>query len=84
MSEVEELLSKARALRLDITRVELDGVAALAFAIAQDTVRRKGGVLTPALARDYGELSESERAGLRQGALQVLKALVLMELVDVG
>ena len=80
---LEQLVLAGRSLRLDKVGDEtFDRVAELALAMAQERTRRVGGVLTPALARPYHEMGETERLGLRAMAEDITKALVLLGWID--
>lgn len=82
MSELAALVARARTLRTNVGPEQLKELAELAFAIAQERTRRLGGVLTPVLARDYTELGSFERDGLAQMVDDVLKALIVLEYID--
>lgn len=80
---LDELIAKAQAVRCNLTATQYRELAELAFAMAQARVRARGGILTPALSRDYSTLGPVERDALAQMAEDYIRALVALDWVDV-
>ena len=79
---VDHLIACDRDVHLQLGEAELAEIAELAFRLAQERVRRSGGLLTPVLARSFAELGEVERAGIARMVEEVLRALILLEYID--
>jgi hypothetical protein len=79
---VGDLVNAGREMKLAIGREHIDDIAAIAYALAQDRVTRRGGVLPARLARAYEALDDNERAALRNSVRDVTVALVLLGYLD--
>jgi hypothetical protein len=82
MSEIEALAARASEVTTTLGTAELNRIAALTHRIAQDEVRRLGGILSPVLGRSYEELSSREREGMRSAVSHVVVALVLLGIIE--
>ena len=82
VSDLAHLVAKGSGMRCELGRPMVEAVAALTWQLNQEAVRAAGGLLPAPLQRSYGELSETERAGMRSGVERVLTALVLLGVVE--
>lgn len=76
---LDHLIACDGELHLALSEADFAEIAELAFRLAQERVRRAGGLLTPVLARSFGELGEVERAGIARMVEDVIRALILLE-----
>lgn len=81
-AELEALVAQARDMKLALGREALDELAHLAYRLGQDRVTRRGGILRAHTVRDYGELEDKERAGIRNAARDFIVALVLLGFIE--
>jgi hypothetical protein len=79
---LESLTVLGRDVTIALSDARLDQVADLILRLHQQRVRRVGGILTPLQARDYAEHTVSEREGMRAAIVEVLRALVLLDLIE--
>jgi hypothetical protein len=80
---LEELTTLGRDVDINLSDALLDQIGDLILRLHQARMRRVGGILTPLQARDYADHTASERQGMRAAILEVIRALVLLELIDV-
>lgn len=80
---LDHLTVAGRDLDVALSDARLDQVADLILRLHQQRVRRVGGVLTLLQARDYAEHTPSERQGMRAAIVEVIRALVLLDLIEI-
>lgn len=80
---LEQLTALGRDIDIALSDARLDQIAALILRLHQSRVQRVGGVLTPLQARDYIEHTPSERQGMRAAIVEVIRALVLLDLIEI-
>jgi hypothetical protein len=80
---LEQLTALGRDIDIALSDARLDQVAALILRLHQARVKRVGGILTPLLARDYAEHTAAERKGMRAAIVEVIRALVLLDLIEI-
>jgi hypothetical protein len=80
---LEQLTVLGRDLDIALSDARLDQVADLILRLHQRRVKRVGGILTLLQARDYAEHTASERQGMRAAIVEVIRALVLLDLIEI-
>ena len=80
---LDHLTVAGRDLDVSLSDARLDQIADLILRLHQQRVRRVGGILTPLQARDYAEHAASERQGMRSAIIEVIRALVLLDLIEI-
>jgi len=81
--ELERLTVFGRDVEVSLSDARLDQVADLILRLHQSRVKRVGGILTPLQARDYAEHTASERQGMRAAVVEVIRALVVLDLIEI-
>ncbi len=79
---LEQLTTEGARVRHALGPATLDQVADLVLRLHAQSARAAGAILPPRLQRTYGELSETERLGMRSAVEHVLTALVLLGIID--
>lgn len=82
MPNLDELQELGRHVDVSLSDAILDDVSDLILRIHQARVRRVGGLLTPLMARSYAQHTAAERQGMRSAVIEVIKALVLLDLIE--
>ncbi len=82
MPNLDELAGLGAHLTIAVGDPLLEDVADLTLRLHQEGARRAGAVLTADMLRPYTARSEVERAGLRAAVVHVLKALVLLDIIE--
>jgi hypothetical protein len=80
--ELERLAALGRDLDVKLRDRSLDDVADLALRLLQQGTRSRSGLLTPSMVRSYAERTDVEREGMRSAIVHVLRALVLLDLIE--
>jgi hypothetical protein len=83
MHNLDELAPLGVHLTIGVGDSSLGEVADLTLRLHLMQAQRAGAVLTADMLRSYAERSEVERDGMRSAVLHVLKALVLLDIIEV-
>lgn len=79
---LDELTIQGARAHIALGPATLDQVADLTLRLHAQAARAAGAILPARLQRSYGELSETERLGMRSAVEHVLTALVLLDIID--
>jgi hypothetical protein len=80
--KLDALAGQGVELELELPKHVLAEVADLTLRLHQRRARTAGAILTPAMMRSYRERSETEQEGMCSAVLHVLRALVLLGVIE--
>jgi hypothetical protein len=72
----------SKGVELELPKHVLAAVADLTLRLHLVRARSAGAILTPAMMRSYRERSESEQDGMCAAVLHVVRALVLLDVIE--
>lgn len=81
-AHLDMLAARAREVNVQLGEPALDELADLVLRLHQNAARRASAILTPLMTRSYGEMTRTEREGMRCAVRFVIQALVLLQHIE--